>query len=118
MPPAKPHLAKAEAAAVQYRTWDQFVEEATEGIEPFALILPGDDEPTIFPCPTGAQMEAFGVASKTMDDNAATVALLGEHAERIMDLTAGKPFTVRAKFLADLMTHYGLQSGGGQPNPE
>lgn len=109
--PTKPRLAAAEAATYEYQTWDAFIEESTKDLKPFGLVLPGDDEPTVFPCPTGAQMQALAVAQQNMDDEAAAVAVFGEHAERIMDLTAGKPFVVRARLLGKVMEHYGLQAG-------
>lgn len=111
MPPARPKLAATQAAQVQYQTWDSFVEEATAGIEPYGLTLPGDTEPTVFPCPTGAQMEALGAAQRNMDDETAAIAIFGEHAQRILELSAGQPFVVRARLMAKVMEHYGLQAG-------
>jgi hypothetical protein len=109
--PAKPRLATTAAGELEYQTWDDFVSEAIEGIKPFGLRLPGDEEPTVFPCPTGAQMQALGVAQRNMDDEAAAAAMFGEHADRIMELSAGKPFVVRARLMAKVMEHYGLQMG-------
>jgi hypothetical protein len=57
-------------------------------------------------------MEAFGAASRTMDDTAAAVALFGtDLAPRILALTADQPFFVRAKLLQGVMEHYGMQMG-------
>jgi hypothetical protein len=110
--PAKPKLATTAASELHYVTWDEFVDEATRDIKPYALLLPGDDEPTLVPCPTGDQMEAFGAASRTMDDTAAAVALFGtDLAPRILALTADQPFFVRAKLLQGVMEHYGMQMG-------
>lgn len=111
MAPRPPKLATAEAAQVEYVTWDQFVEEATAGITPFRMVLPDDDEPTEFPCPTGAQMEALGAAQESMDDAAAFQALFGPSADRLLELTVALPFTVRARLIQRIMTHYGLQLG-------
>ena len=116
--PTKPRLATAQASELVYQTWDEFVEEATKDITPYGLVLPGDDRPTIFPCPTGAQMQAFGVAMNTMNDEAGAAAIFGEHADRIIDLTQGQPFVVRARLMAEIMKHYGIQAGGTQPGDE
>lgn len=109
--PSKPQLATAAAAQVQYVTWDTFVQEATAGIEPFRIVLPGDTAPTEIACPTGAQMEALAAAQRGMDDHAAALAIFGDKADRIMELTAGEAFPVRAKLFAAVMTHYGQQIG-------
>lgn len=107
MPPAKPKL--VNPTGVEYATWNQFVSEATDSIKPYGLVLPGDAEPTIFPCPTGAQMEALGLAQANTSDHDAFVALFGTLAERLLELTASLPFTVRAKLIQAIMMHYGLQ---------
>jgi hypothetical protein len=110
--PAAPKTALKAASETHYVTWDEFVEEATKDIEPFAMVLPGDDEPTTFPCPTGDQMQAFGEAGRSMDDAAAAVALFGDElAPRILTLTGAQPFTVRAKLFQRIMAHYGMQMG-------
>lgn len=109
MPPRKPQLATAKAAELEYIVWDDFVSEAIEGTEPFRMLLPGDAEPTVFPCPTGAQMEALGLAQQSMDDAAAFTALFGEVGKRLIELSAPLPFTVRAKLMQKVMVHYGLQ---------
>lgn len=114
MAPARPKLVGKEAAELEYVTWDTFVEEATRDLTPYKLLLPGDDEPIEISCPTGAQMEALGAAQASMDDAAAAAAIFGEHADRILTLTAGLPFTVRARLFAQVMTHYG-QSFGDLP---
>lgn len=88
--------------------------EATEGIEDYELPI-GAEEVLVIPCPTGDQMQAFGAATRAMDDNAAAVAIFGEHAPRILELTADKPFFVRAKILTKIMTHYGMQAGAQTP---
>jgi hypothetical protein len=87
--PAMPKTAQKAAANVEYVTWDEFVDEATRHVTPYQILLPGDDEPTTIPCPTGLQMEAL--------------------APRILELTADKPFTVRASLFAKVMAHYGMQ---------
>jgi hypothetical protein len=108
--PAMPKTAQKAAANVEYVTWDEFVDEATRHVTPYQILLPGDDEPTTIPCPTGLQMEALGEANSRMDDAAAAVAIFGEAlAPRILELTADKPFTVRASLFAKVMAHYGMQ---------
>lgn len=113
MPP-RPKLASAAAAETHFQTWDEIMAEATEGIEDYQLPI-GPDEVLTIPCPTGDQMQAFGAASRNMDDTAAAVAIFGEHAPRILELTADKPFFVRAKILAKIMQHYGMQAGAQLP---
>lgn len=107
MPPNRPKLAAAAAASTKFLQWDEFVEEASGGVEPFVLQISEDDTLEL-PCPTGDQMAAFGVAQRSMDDNAAAVALFGDAAPRIIQLTADKPFFVRAKLFAKMMEHYGM----------
>lgn len=114
--PAKPRLASAEAAATspkvvqsQYETWDELFSEATADIEPFILPLP-DGTRVEVPCPTGRQMEAFAVADRTRDENAAMVAMFGEElAPKLMLATADLPFFARAHLANKIMMHYGMQ---------
>lgn len=107
--PARPKLATAAAADTKFQTWDELMAEATEGIEDFQLPI-SEDEVLTIPCPTGDQMQAFGVAQRNMDDTAAAVALFGDNAPRILELTGDQPFYVRAKLLAKVMQHYGMQA--------
>lgn len=110
MAPRPPKTAQDAAEDYHYATWNEFVEEATANVKPFGLLLPDDTEPTIFPCPSGDQMEAFGAAGRAMDDTAAAVALFGvDLAPRILQLSAGQPFVVRARLFQKVMAHYGMQ---------
>ncbi len=114
--PAKPRLATREAAQTdtrvtqsQYETWDQLVGEATADIEPYVLPLP-DGTKVEIPCPTGRQMEAFAVADRTRDENAAMGAMFGpDLAPTLMLATADLPFFVRAQIVNKIMMHYGMQ---------
>jgi hypothetical protein len=73
--PTRPKLAAAEAGQVDFDTFDSIMEEAQRGVTPYRILLPGDDEPTEIPCPSGRQMKAFGVATRMLDDDAAALAL-------------------------------------------
>jgi hypothetical protein len=108
--PTRPRLASAAAAETHFQTWDELMSEATEGIEDFRLPISAE-EVLVIKCPTGDQMKAFGLATRSMDDEAAAVALFGENADRILELTGDKPFFVRAKILGKVMEHYGMQAG-------
>jgi hypothetical protein len=108
--PTRPQLASAAAAETKFQTWDEIMAEATDGIEDYQLPVSPDEVLTI-PCPSGDQMQAFGEASRNMDDTAAAVAIFGDNAPRILELTAKQPFFVRAKILAKVMQHYGMQAG-------
>lgn len=109
MPP-RPKLATAAAASTKFVQWDEFLEDANRGVDPFVLQI-GADELLEVPCPTGDQMAAFGAAQRSMDDNAAAVALFGDAAPRIIQLTADQPFFIRAKLFGKMMEHYGMAAG-------
>jgi hypothetical protein len=113
--PTRPKLATAEAGQVDYDTFDSIMEEAQRGVTPYRILLPGDEEPTEIPCPSGRQMKAFGVATRMLDDDAAALALFGEYGPRFIELTEDLPFYVRAQLLAKLMGHYGIQVGNQLP---
>lgn len=117
MPPRKPRLVKPDEAP-SYTNWNEYVQEATEGVTPFRLPLPPpDDAPDGYvpevaevPCPDGDQMLAFAAAQRTGNDTAGLIAIFGEDlGVRLLEATAHLPFFVRAKLIADVMKHYGQQ---------
>jgi hypothetical protein len=109
-----------DPSSPKYPTWNGFVEEATEGMETYLQPLPPPEgdlpegyEPEVVevPCPDGDTMEALTDAQRRGDDNAAFVLIFGEdNAVRLLTATASLPFTVRARLLAGVMNHYGLQA--------
>src|SRR3954454_23242910 len=107
--PTRPRLATAAAAETQFPTFNEILAEANEGVENYRLPIT-DDEVLVIPCPTGDQMKAFGLATRNMDDEAAALAIFGEHADRILELTGGEKFYVRAIILGRVMKHYGMQA--------
>jgi hypothetical protein len=42
------------------------------------------------------------------------VAVFGDHADRVAELTGDKPFTVIGKLVERVMMHYGLQDGANR----
>lgn len=116
----KPHLVKdGDPASPKYPTWNGFVEEATSTIEPYLQPLPPpedappDYQPEVVevPCPDGDAMEDLTEAQKRGDDDAAFVIVFGEeNAARLLEATAKMPFVVRARLLAGVLRHYGLQA--------
>jgi transposase len=110
MPPTRPQLASAAAAETRFQTWDEILAEVNEGVEDYRLPI-SPDEVLVIPCPSGDQMQAFGDATRNMDDTAAAVAIFGKHAPRILELTGGEKFYARAKLLAKVMQHYSIQAG-------
>jgi hypothetical protein len=119
--PSAPKTAAKAAAKVHFATWDEFVTEATKGIEPYVQPVPptADDphpDPVEVPCPTGDQLVALGAAQTGGSDEAAFVAIFGEElAPRLLLATGSLPFTVRAQMIQKLMMHYGMQSVKGMP---
>jgi hypothetical protein len=124
--PAKPKLASTAAASTHFQTWDEYMEEATQGLTPYLQPLPPTDDdpdpvPAEIPCPSSEQLSALTAAQESGSDEAAFVALFGEElAPRLLLATAGKPFVIRAKMISGLMMHYGMQAApnAGVPSPE
>ena len=119
----KPHLVKdTDPSSPRFPTWNAYVAEATDDVEQYLQPLPPPENPpedyqpeiATIPCPDGDAMEDLTDAQRRGDDNAAFVIVFGEEvAVRLLRATAKLPFTVRAKLLADVLRHYGLQAAGG-----
>lgn len=115
MPPARPQLATAAAAATQVKTWDEYVSETVGDVEPFQLQLPDGTllEPGF---PTADQMEAMNDAQRRQDSVALMIAVFGEEAgPKMLELTAKAPFVVRTKLANDVITHYMGKTLGDLP---
>jgi hypothetical protein len=99
----------------KHDNWNQYVAEATASIVPFVMPLPPSDNPddpdeVVVPCPDGDQLDALTSAQRGGDDAAAFVAIFGpDVAARLLLATAKLPFVLRAKMIADVMNHYGMQ---------
>ncbi len=117
--PTKPRTAKAAAqlatapatAAVaedDIQGWDDYVAEAAPDVTPFRKRLP-DGTVMEIPCPSSTQVDDLGVAQAQGDVPAMFLAMFGEElAPKLLELTAGKPFTIRVKLVNDVMFHYGM----------
>lgn len=112
--PTKPRLVKP-ADTPRFKTWDEYVEEATTGVEPFRLPVSAEEELEI-ECPTGDDLVAVGEAQRTQDMAALAVAVFGDHAGRILQLAGPRPFTIINRLVNDVMAHYNLlaQQGAGR----
>lgn len=104
--PTRPQLATAEAAKLQLKTWDQYVEEVVGDVEPWQLQLPDGTllEPGF---PTSDQMDSMNDAQRRQDSKALVVAIFGaDQGAAVLELTAKAPFTVRMRLCNDVVQHY------------
>lgn len=119
--PTRPKLATAAASHVQFKAWDQWMEEALEGIEPYFQPMPPTEDdpepkPLEVPCPTSDQLRALPTSQGEGSDEAAFVMLFGEEAApRLLLATGGKAFVLRSKMIASILMHYNIQAIPNQP---
>ncbi len=119
MPPARPKTAQRAAASLvatpaadtgqdDIQGWDDYVAEAAPDVTPFRKRLP-DGEVMEIPCPSSEQVDDLSVAQTRGDVPAMFLAMFGEDlAPKLLELTAGKAFTIRVKLINDVMFHYGM----------
>ncbi len=112
--PTRPKLAVAEAGQLQFKSFDQYVEEANANKTPFALVI-SDEETITVECPLGNDIIALSEAQVAQDIVAMATAIFHENAPRILQLTGTQRFTVLASIVNDVMLYYGVQ---GQQLPE
>ncbi len=106
--PTRPKLAAVEAGKIRFKTFDQYVEEAMDGKEPFQLPVADGDVITV-QCPLGSDIIALAEAQIRQDVVAAATAIFKDDAPRILMLTGSQRFTVFARILNDVLTYYGMQ---------
>ena len=114
--PARPKTAQAAASSLALATatdddiqgWDDYLAEAAPDVTPFRKRLPNGELLEV-PCPSAEQMEDLDIAQRRGDVRGMYLAMFGEDlADKLLDLTAKRPFTVRVKIVNDIMFHYGM----------
>ena len=97
----------------EFETFEDLLTEATGDVKPYKLVV-SDEETLVIECPSSDDMDDLAVAEATRDRAMMLEAVFGEHADRIGELTGGKPFPVLGKLVERVMMHYGLQDGANR----
>ena len=113
MAPARPKLAAVAAGGLEFKTFDQYVEEANR-VKPFVLRV-SDDEAITVECPTSNDLIALSEAQMRQDMVVMANIVFKTDAPRVLELSGTKRFTVLAAIVNDVMVHYGM---GGANLPE
>lgn len=92
-------------AQQQFKTWDQYVEEAEHA--PFELPV-SKDETLIIKAPTGASLIQWARAYRANDIEAMLIVICGEQWTRVEQLLSNAGHRAMENLITDMMLHFDL----------
>jgi len=93
------------AAAKQFKTWDQYADEAKH--DPFELPVSAEETLEI-QAPTGASLLQWARAYRTQDMEAMMIVLCGDQWARVEQLLAKAGFSAMENLITDMMLFFDL----------